>query len=100
MRSGRSTRRSCSRSPASEPGESIPGAGATLAVLVQMARAYERIQRMSRRSQRVIVRSFFAIVACGFITISLSAQTGTRNGEWRTYGGDLGSTRYAPLDQI
>ncbi len=22
------------------------------------------------------------------------------NGEWRTYGGDLGSTRYAPLDQI
>src|ERR1700731_3076836 len=28
------------------------------------------------------------------------AQTGTKNGEWRTYGGDLGSTRYAPLDQI
>ena len=27
-------------------------------------------------------------------------QTGTTNGEWRTYGGDLGSTRYAPLDQI
>ena len=22
------------------------------------------------------------------------------NGEWRTYGGDLGNTRYAPLDQI
>jgi len=28
------------------------------------------------------------------------AQTGTRDGEWRTYGGDLGHTRYAPLDQI
>jgi quinoprotein glucose dehydrogenase len=28
------------------------------------------------------------------------AQTGTRNGEWRSYGGDLGHTRYAPLDQI
>ncbi len=28
------------------------------------------------------------------------AQTGAKNGEWRTYGGDLGSTRYAPLDQI
>src|SRR6202158_1521228 len=27
-------------------------------------------------------------------------QTGTKNGEWRTYGGALGSTRYAPLDQI
>jgi glucose dehydrogenase len=30
----------------------------------------------------------------------LRAQTGTKNGEWRTYGGDQGSTRYAPLDQI
>ena len=30
----------------------------------------------------------------------LSAQTGAKNGEWRTYGGDLGSTRYSPLDKI
>jgi quinoprotein glucose dehydrogenase len=30
----------------------------------------------------------------------LHGQTGTTNGEWRTYGGDLASTRYAPLDQI
>jgi quinoprotein glucose dehydrogenase len=29
-----------------------------------------------------------------------AAQFGTRSGEWRTYGGDLGSTRYAPLEQI
>jgi quinoprotein glucose dehydrogenase len=28
------------------------------------------------------------------------AQQGATNGEWRTYGGDLGMTRYAPLDQI
>jgi quinoprotein glucose dehydrogenase len=28
------------------------------------------------------------------------AQSGAKSGEWRTYGGDLGSTRYAPLDQI
>ena len=26
--------------------------------------------------------------------------TGTENGEWRYWGGDEGSTRYAPLDQI
>src|SRR5262249_41802323 len=32
--------------------------------------------------------------------VSTTAQSGTRNGEWRTYGGDLGHTRYAPLDQI
>ncbi len=28
------------------------------------------------------------------------AQTGAKDGEWRTYGGDLGNTRYSPLDQI
>src|SRR3984885_2347408 len=28
------------------------------------------------------------------------AQTGASNGEWRTYGGDLGNTHYSPLDQI
>jgi quinoprotein glucose dehydrogenase len=33
-------------------------------------------------------------------TTSAVAQSGARNGEWRTYGGDLGNTRYAPLDQI
>ena len=27
-------------------------------------------------------------------------QSGAKNGEWPTYGGDLGHTRYAPLDQI
>jgi quinoprotein glucose dehydrogenase len=29
-----------------------------------------------------------------------AAQTGAKNGEWRTYGGDLGNTKYSPLDQI
>jgi quinoprotein glucose dehydrogenase len=27
-------------------------------------------------------------------------HSGTKNGEWRTYGGDLSSTRYSPLDKI
>jgi quinoprotein glucose dehydrogenase len=41
------------------------------------------------------------LAACLLWTISTAwGQTGTKNGEWRTYGGDLGSTRYAPLDQI
>ena len=30
----------------------------------------------------------------------LAAQQGTRSGEWRSYNGDAGSTKYAPLDQI
>ena len=29
-----------------------------------------------------------------------TGQSGAQNGEWRTYGGDLASTRYSPLDQI
>jgi len=32
--------------------------------------------------------------------VALWAQTGAKNGEWRTYGGDLGNTHYSPLDQI
>ena len=33
-------------------------------------------------------------------SLPLVGQTGTKNGEWTTYAGDLGATRYAPLDQI
>jgi quinoprotein glucose dehydrogenase len=34
------------------------------------------------------------------ICLTVSAQTGATRGEWRTYGGDLGNTRYSALDQI
>ena len=37
---------------------------------------------------------------CLLAALPLSAQTGAAGGEWRTYGGDLGNTRYSPLDQI
>src|SRR5437773_9386900 len=29
-----------------------------------------------------------------------AAQRGAQNGEWRFYGGDAGTTKYSPLDQI
>jgi quinoprotein glucose dehydrogenase len=47
-----------------------------------------------------VVRSFvvLCLVGCGAVTVI--GQSGAANGEWRTYGGDLGHTRYAPLDQI
>ena len=32
--------------------------------------------------------------------VSVAAQSGAKNGEWRAWAGDLASTRYAPLDQI
>jgi quinoprotein glucose dehydrogenase len=31
---------------------------------------------------------------------TIAAQSGAKNGEWTTYGADLGNTRYSPLDQI
>ena len=34
------------------------------------------------------------------MTASLAAQHGARDGEWRAHSADLGSTKYAPLDQI
>ena len=40
------------------------------------------------------------IVALCLGASAATAQTGAVDGEWRTYGGDLGSTRYAPLEQI
>ena len=33
-------------------------------------------------------------------SLPLAAQHGAMNGEWRTYGGDLGNTHYSALDQI
>src|ERR1700686_5157457 len=43
-----------------------------------------------------------ATVGCLLVgTIApLAGQTGAKNGEWPTYGGDTGNTRYSPLDQI
>lgn len=45
------------------------------------------------------ITGVFAVIA---LTIGLpaAAQRGAVGGQWPTYGGDLGHTRYAPLDQI
>jgi quinoprotein glucose dehydrogenase len=50
---------------------------------------------MVRRSQRA---SLAALVVC--TTMLVSGQSGTKNGEWPHWGGDLGNTKYSPLDQI
>ena len=36
----------------------------------------------------------------GVATVSMRGQWAPKVGEWPTYGGDLASTRYSPLDQI
>ena len=54
------------------------------------------------RRSHVVWSSVVALAVCASIgALAQSAPpAGAQRGEWRTYGGDLRSTRYAPLDQI
>src|SRR5882672_5749984 len=57
----------------------------------------------SPRGQTMKPRSVAsAALAVALVVLSghASAQHGALNGEWPTYGGDLGNTRYSPLDRI
>lgn len=40
------------------------------------------------------------LLMSSILAMSVVAQQGAKNGEWRVYGGDAGSTRYSPLDQV
>ena len=48
----------------------------------------------------VIGRITLRIVTVGVLIAPVAAQRGATDGEWRSYGGDVGSTKYSPLDQI
>ena len=44
---------------------------------------------------------WMAVVLVFAVSASVLAQQGAPdNGEWPTYGADLGSTKYSPLDQV
>ena len=43
---------------------------------------------------------FIVVIAGAASAAVVRGQTGAVNGEWRSYGGDAGHTRYAPLSQI
>ena len=53
---------------------------------------------MSPNAYRYLLVSAALVVAA--MTASVSSQSSPRKGEWPTYGGDLGNSRYSPLDQI
>src|SRR5687768_9155972 len=57
-----------------------------------------RGDRMFRKFVLCALGSLLFALTC--IAAVVHGQTGTKSGEWRTYGGDLGSTRYVPHDQI
>lgn len=46
------------------------------------------------------MKAWCAILLAGLTTALATAQHGAKNGEWRFYGGDAGTTKYSPLDQI
>ena len=55
------------------------------------------------RSTRVATIALGPIALVALLVASttpIGAQSGARDGEWRYYAGDSGSTKYSPLDQI
>ncbi len=52
------------------------------------------------RRTAVVYPLALLVVGLGLTTTGIVGQSGARSGEWRAYGGDLGHTRYSPLDQI
>ena len=50
----------------------------------------------NRMAFEIVLTLVFGVVTTG----SAFAQRGAEEGEWRYYGGDAGTTKYSPLDQI
>ena len=55
---------------------------------------------LSKRSAAAFVVRLPFLLLAALLPLLLHGQTGAKNGEWPTYGGDLGNTRYSPLGQI
>ncbi len=48
----------------------------------------------------MILKTCLLVCTLALCAASAQAQQGAKKGEWRFYGGDNGSTKYAPLNQI
>src|SRR5438128_11953484 len=57
---------------------------------------------MIRTRHRLVLTTLIALLALGrtMLPVAVAAQSGATNGEWRYYGGDAGTTKYSPLNQI
>ena len=55
---------------------------------------------MSLRVGGFVVRMLSIIMVVLAARLPASGQQGAQEGEWRYYGGDMGGTKYSPLDQI
>src|SRR6201997_907340 len=63
---------------------------------------FRREENMRHTKTNELIRIVSSLVCFGLLCISatLMAQSGAKDTEWPTYGADLASTRYRPLDQI
>src|SRR5579859_110479 len=83
-------------------------APAALLLTYNLSTALRVAKRQEAREESTMRRMFSQpaaptmIAACllAGAVMPVSGQSGAKNGEWRTYGGDLGNTHYSPLDQI
>src|SRR6476660_4540241 len=55
---------------------------------------------MRRTFSPRFVGAVFASCLLLWAAATIKGQSGAKNGEWRSYGADLGNTHYSPLDQI
>ena len=55
--------------------------------------------RVSKRCRALLGWAILPVVLF-WMAVPTAGQSGTKNGEWRFWGGDGGTTRYSPLDQI
>ena len=53
-----------------------------------------------RRKWKMMTRTLNLAVVLTALSLASLGGAGTENGEWRHYSGDLGATKYSPLDQI
>lgn len=49
---------------------------------------------------RLLIQCICGLGVIGSLVVPVVAQHGAMNGEWRSYGADVGSTKYSPLSQI
>ncbi len=69
--------------------------------MTRYAREYSPLRSDTRFRRSPILAA--AVVACAMFSAAAApavAQYGAPNGEWPSYGGDLGGTKYSGLDQI
>jgi quinoprotein glucose dehydrogenase len=55
---------------------------------------------MPRKLRLLVPAVASTVIVFGLLNVGLRGQHSTKTGEWTTYGGDLASTRYSPIDQI